>query len=236
MGATARGRDGELGAFARSRSVQALNEIRRQEGTIARDADDPSLVTLLRGGPIQRREYPGERPNKSLYAVGDDGQAKGCKPRRFAIGVEDEAVTLWGEPRGHPLKDSKPADHAHRLVTPADAAGKTTRQDDPKRWDAVIHFGVAQYEDRRLTRPDPFRIVNIMAMTKLDLIGLNCPLPALKTRKALLRLAPGDFLQVHCTDPLAAIDIPNLVRETGDRIENAEHTECRIVFLIEKAG
>ena len=75
-----------------------------------------------------------------------------------------------------------------------------------------------------------------MAMIKLDLIGLNCPLPALKTRKALGKLMPGDLLQVHCTDPLAAIDIPNLVRETGDRIESAEHAERRIVFVIEKAG
>ena len=75
-----------------------------------------------------------------------------------------------------------------------------------------------------------------MAMTKLDLIGLNCPLPVLKTRKALARLKPGDQLRVHCTDPLAAIDIPNLIRETGDRIEFTEREERRIVFLIEKAG
>jgi tRNA 2-thiouridine synthesizing protein A len=70
--------------------------------------------------------------------------------------------------------------------------------------------------------PAPCPIVARMATTKLDLIGLNCPLPALKTRKALKALKPGDLLQVHCTDPLAAIDIPNLVRETGDRIETAE--------------
>jgi tRNA 2-thiouridine synthesizing protein A len=74
-----------------------------------------------------------------------------------------------------------------------------------------------------------------MAMTKLDLMGLNCPLPALKTRRALARLKPGDQLQVHCTDPLAAIDIPNLIRETGDRFEITEREERRIVFLIEKA-
>jgi tRNA 2-thiouridine synthesizing protein A len=74
-----------------------------------------------------------------------------------------------------------------------------------------------------------------MAMTKLDLMGLNCPLPALKTRKALAKLRPGDQLQVHCTDPLAAIDIPNLIRETGDRCEITEREERRIVFVIEKA-
>ena len=74
-----------------------------------------------------------------------------------------------------------------------------------------------------------------MAMTLLDLTGLKCPLPALKTRKALKSLSPGDRIEVHCTDPMAVIDIPNLIRETGDRIEISARDETRIVFLIEKA-
>ena len=72
--------------------------------------------------------------------------------------------------------------------------------------------------------------------TKLDLTGLKCPLPALKTRKALKALEPGDLLEVHCTDPLSVIDIPNLIRETGDNVEITERVESRIVFLIEKAN
>ena len=75
-----------------------------------------------------------------------------------------------------------------------------------------------------------------MAQTKLDLTGLKCPLPALKTRKALKSLNPGDRLEVHCTDPLSVIDIPALIRETGDSVEIAGQDERRIVFLIEKAG
>ena len=74
-----------------------------------------------------------------------------------------------------------------------------------------------------------------MTTTKLDLTGLKCPLPALKTRKALRTVTPGDFLEVHCTDPLSVIDIPNLIRETGDKVEITERNETRIVFLIEKA-
>ncbi len=73
-----------------------------------------------------------------------------------------------------------------------------------------------------------------MTTTKLDLTGLKCPLPALKTRKALKTVMPGDFLEVHCTDPLSVIDIPNLIRETGDKVEITERVEARIVFLIEK--
>ena len=73
-------------------------------------------------------------------------------------------------------------------------------------------------------------------LTKLDLAGLKCPLPALRTRKALKALTPGDRLEVLCTDPLSVIDIPNLIRETGDKVEITERAETRIVFLIEKAN
>ena len=75
-----------------------------------------------------------------------------------------------------------------------------------------------------------------MTTTKLDLAGLKCPLPALKTRKALKPLTAGDQLEVHCTDPLSVIDIPHLIRETGDKVEITERNETRIVFLIEKAN
>jgi tRNA 2-thiouridine synthesizing protein A len=75
-----------------------------------------------------------------------------------------------------------------------------------------------------------------MTLVKLDLTGLKCPLPALKTRKALKALTPGDVLEVHCTDPLAVIDIPSLTGETGDKVEIAERSEHRIVFMIEKAN
>jgi tRNA 2-thiouridine synthesizing protein A len=82
---------------------------------------------------------------------------------------------------------------------------------------------------------DGVRHLQPMITTKLDLTGLKCPLPALKTRKALKSVKPGDRLEVHCTDPLSVIDIPHLIQETGDRIEFTERAENRIVFLIEKA-
>ena len=67
-----------------------------------------------------------------------------------------------------------------------------------------------------------------------DSAGPKCPLPALKTRKALKGLKPGDVLEVLCTDPLSVIDIPNLIQETGDKIDIARHAEREIVFVIEK--
>ncbi len=72
-------------------------------------------------------------------------------------------------------------------------------------------------------------------MTELDLSGLKCPLPVLRTRKALLAMTPGQRLRVICTDPLAGIDVPNLIRETGDVLEEQNQDQTRISFLIRKA-
>lgn len=73
-----------------------------------------------------------------------------------------------------------------------------------------------------------------MSEISLNLRGLKCPLPALKTRKALTRLASGDELVVECTDPLAGIDIPNLLRETGDALLDTRKQPDLIVFRIRK--
>lgn len=72
--------------------------------------------------------------------------------------------------------------------------------------------------------------------TRLDLSGYKCPLPALKTRKALRALAPGDLLEVRCTDPMAAIDIPHLIGETGDSIEDTTQDGELLIFLIKRLG
>jgi molybdopterin-guanine dinucleotide biosynthesis protein A len=77
--------------------------------------------------------------------------------------------------------------------------------------------------------------VEAPARIDLDLSGLKCPLPVLRTRKALRALKSGDRLQVTCTDPLAAIDLPNLLRETGDTLEDRRQDEARLQFLIRKA-
>lgn len=70
----------------------------------------------------------------------------------------------------------------------------------------------------------------------LDLTGLKCPLPVLRTRKALRRLAAGAELEVSCTDPMSAIDIPNMVREEGDSLIEQRTDAARLVFRIRKGG
>jgi tRNA 2-thiouridine synthesizing protein A len=75
-----------------------------------------------------------------------------------------------------------------------------------------------------------------MTQTTLDLKGLKCPLPALKARKALKGIPPGQELAVICTDPMAAIDIPNLIRETGDALISTASEAGVITFVIRRAG
>lgn len=74
-----------------------------------------------------------------------------------------------------------------------------------------------------------------MDATRLDLLGLKCPLPALKTRKALKGMPAGSRLEVIANDPMAGIDIPNLIRETGDHLITTHRESESLVFLIEKA-
>jgi len=73
-----------------------------------------------------------------------------------------------------------------------------------------------------------------MAEKTFDLRGLKCPLPVLRTRKALAGMQPGDVLVVICTDPLAGIDIPNLLRETGDALEETRNDARMMTFRIRK--
>lgn len=68
--------------------------------------------------------------------------------------------------------------------------------------------------------------------TELDLTGLKCPLPALRTRKALRSLPPATRFTVLCTDPMAAIDIPNVVREEGGVVEETLREGASLRFRI----
>lgn len=70
----------------------------------------------------------------------------------------------------------------------------------------------------------------------LDLKGLKCPLPALRTRKAMGKLGAGEEIVVVCTDPLSMIDIPHFVRENGHALIAQERDETTFTFHIRKGG
>jgi tRNA 2-thiouridine synthesizing protein A len=71
---------------------------------------------------------------------------------------------------------------------------------------------------------------------ELDLRGLKCPLPVLKTRRQMRDLASGARIRVETTDPLAVIDIPHYCREDGHRLLDSASVDGGHVFIIEKGG
>ncbi len=58
----------------------------------------------------------------------------------------------------------------------------------------------------------------------LDVTGLNCPMPLLKTRQQLRGLDPGMVLLVRASDPGAKRDIPAWLRQTQHSlVQSGEH-------------
>jgi tRNA 2-thiouridine synthesizing protein A len=73
-----------------------------------------------------------------------------------------------------------------------------------------------------------------MSETVINLRGLKCPLPTLRVKKKLSGAQTGDLIVAECTDPLAAIDIPNLLRQTGDTLEHKTEADGVMTFRIRK--
>ena len=75
----------------------------------------------------------------------------------------------------------------------------------------------------------------VAAPSAVNMRGLKCPLPTLKTRKLLSKMVAGELLVIECTDPLTSIDIPNLIRETGDKLEITVKKGRVLTFSIRKS-
>ena len=53
---------------------------------------------------------------------------------------------------------------------------------------------------------------------KLDVRGLNCPVPLLKTRREIMRIEIGHILEVLTTDKGSKLDIPSWAEVTGQEV------------------
>ena len=56
---------------------------------------------------------------------------------------------------------------------------------------------------------------------ELDVKGLNCPLPILRTKKALAEMQTGQTLRVLATDPGSVKDFQAFARQTGNELVNS---------------
>ncbi len=69
---------------------------------------------------------------------------------------------------------------------------------------------------------------------ELDASGLNCPLPLLRLKKALVSLESGKVVRVLATDPAAHLDIGVYTEQTGHRILEYHEEAGTQIFLIKK--
>ncbi len=69
---------------------------------------------------------------------------------------------------------------------------------------------------------------------ELDASGLSCPLPILKTRKAIGGLQKGEVLRVLATDPGSLNDIESFCKQTGNDLLSSSEIDGAYEFLIRK--
>ncbi|MGH6945426.1 MAG: sulfurtransferase TusA family protein [Geminicoccaceae bacterium] len=69
----------------------------------------------------------------------------------------------------------------------------------------------------------------------LDARGLKCPLPVLRARKAMQRVAPGGVLRVLATDPGAVKDFRAFCKATGHELLESREEAGELAFRIRKA-
>jgi len=75
-----------------------------------------------------------------------------------------------------------------------------------------------------------------MADHLLDVRGLDCPLPVLKTKTVLEDVAAGDTLEVLATDPGSIADFPAFCRITGNVLVAQSEAGGVYRFVIRKAA
>ena len=69
---------------------------------------------------------------------------------------------------------------------------------------------------------------------EIDTRGLNCPLPILRTKKALADVQSGQVLKVVATDPGSVKDFETFARQTGHALLSHSETDGEFTFLMRK--
>jgi tRNA 2-thiouridine synthesizing protein A len=81
-------------------------------------------------------------------------------------------------------------------------------------------------------------VVILMADIKADKIldarGLYCPMPVLKTKRALDEMGEGQILEVIASDPASRTDIPAFIERVGHSLIRATEETGVFYFLIRK--
>jgi tRNA 2-thiouridine synthesizing protein A len=69
---------------------------------------------------------------------------------------------------------------------------------------------------------------------ELDVKGLNCPLPILRTKKALAEMQSGQTLRVLATDPGSVKDFQAFARQTGNDLIASGQTDSVFEYVLKR--
>lgn len=69
---------------------------------------------------------------------------------------------------------------------------------------------------------------------ELDARGLNCPLPILRTKKALTDMVSGQVLKVLATDPGSVKDFAAFSKQTGNPLLSSDAADKEFTFFMKK--
>ena len=69
---------------------------------------------------------------------------------------------------------------------------------------------------------------------ELDARGLNCPLPILRSKKALNELVAGQVLKIMATDPGTVKDFQAFAKQTGNELLSSAEAGAEYVFFMKK--
>lgn len=69
---------------------------------------------------------------------------------------------------------------------------------------------------------------------ELDTSGLNCPMPILRTKKALKDLQSGEILKVVATDPGTVKDMEAFAKQTGNALLEASTEGDSFIYRLQK--
>ncbi len=71
---------------------------------------------------------------------------------------------------------------------------------------------------------------------EIDARGHRCPVPTLRLRRALEGLADGQRVMLLADDPMARIDVPHFVTQTGHLLVETRDEGAAVSFTVEKRG
>ncbi|MGI9142897.1 MAG: sulfurtransferase TusA family protein [Fluviibacter sp.] len=69
---------------------------------------------------------------------------------------------------------------------------------------------------------------------QLDVSGLKCPMPILRTKKALADMASGEVLEIRATDPATKDDFAAFARQTGHVLLQILPVDDCLVFYLKR--